>query len=44
MESAAQGGLSAEDLEKKRKERMERFGKTEVEEALKSATEKSGGL
>ena len=41
MESAAAVGLTTEEIEKKREERMKRFGQVEVEEAMKSAAQTS---
>lgn len=38
MEEQSQGGLTTEELEAKRKARMERFGETEVKESQEAAT------
>ena len=43
MDEAAQAGMTAEELEEKRKARMERFGKSEVEES-QQAMQKKGGF
>ena len=43
MDEAAQAGMTAEELEEKRKARMERFGKSEVEES-QEAIQKKGGF
>ena len=41
MEMASQSGITAEELEAKRKARMERFGKEAVQEAQRSVTQKA---
>lgn len=42
MDETSQVGLTADELESKRKARMERFGAAEVQEAQRSVTDKSG--
>ena len=43
MEEASQSGITAEELEAKRKARMERFGKEAVQEAQRSVTQQAAG-
>ena len=43
MDEAAQAGLSPDELEAKRKARLERFGKETIEESEKSIQKKRGG-
>ena len=44
MDTTAAIGLTADEIEKKRKERMARFGEVEVQEALKSSEKPEGSL
>ena len=43
MEEASQIGITSEELELKRKARMERFGAAEVQEAQKAQKEEQNG-